>query len=153
MLEHHSVHSCLDRHTHSVKSWRVASLEQGPEQNRLLAALPPKEYQRLLPILEPVSLLPGWMNQAGDHKSCLYFLTSGIVARAHLMENGKATAFAVVGNEGVIGIASFLSGLGLTSEMVVLSPSSAYRLRGDLARSEFERHGVLAELLLRYTRR
>ncbi len=150
MLEHHSVHSCLDRHTHSAKSWRVASLEQAPEQNRLLAALPVNEYQRLLPLLEHVSLLPGWMNHAGDQRSDLHFLTSGIVARAHLMQNGKATAFAVTGNEGVIGIASFLSGLGLTSEMVVLSPGSAYRLRADLARREFERHGVLADLLLRY---
>jgi CRP-like cAMP-binding protein len=151
MLEHHLVHSCLDRHTHSTKSWRVASLEQAPEQNRLLAALPVNEYQRLRPLLEPVSLLPGWMNRAGDQTSYLHFLTSGIVARAHLMQNGKATAFAVTGNEGVIGIASFLSGLGLTSEMVVLSPGSAYRLRADLARREFERHGVLADLLLRYS--
>lgn len=124
---------------------------QAPTQNRLLAALPLTEYERLRPLLEPVSLPLGWMNNAGIHKSYLHFLTSGIVARAHLMENGKATAFAVTGNDGVIGVASFLSGLGLTSEMVVLSPGSAYRLRADLARSEFERHGVLADLLLRYT--
>ena len=39
----------------------------------------------------------------------------------------------------------------MPSETVVLSPGSAYRLRADLARHEFERHGVLADLLLRYT--
>jgi CRP-like cAMP-binding protein len=150
MRERHSDQPCRDRYPVSVLG-RVESSQQAPEQNRLLAALPRSEYERLRPLLEPVSLPPGWMNHAGDHKNCLYFLTSGIVARAQLMENGKSTAFAVVGNEGVIGITSFLSGLGLTSERVVLTPSSAYRLRADLARTEFERHGVLADLLLRYT--
>lgn len=91
------------------------------------------------------------MNQPGDHKSGLHFLTSGIVARVHLMENGKPTAFAVTGNEGVLGVTSFLSGLDLSSETVVVSAGSAYRLRADLVRREFERHGVLADQLLRYT--
>jgi CRP-like cAMP-binding protein len=130
---------------------RAASAKQTPTRNRLLAALPLKDYEHLLPHLEPVSLSLGWVNHAGDRKNYLHFVTTGIVARAHLMENGKATAFAVTGNEGVLGVTSFLSGISMPSETVVVSAGSAYRLRGDLVRREFERHSMLAALLLRYT--
>ncbi len=151
MLERHSDQAGLDKYTAPVGTRGAAALQQAPKQNRLLAALPLKDYERLLPHLEPVSLPLGWTNYAGDRKNCLHFVTAGIVARVQLMENGKATAFAVTGNEGVLGVTSFLSGLSLPSETVVVNACSAYRLRGDLVKSEFERHGALADLLLRYT--
>jgi hypothetical protein len=47
---------------------------------------------------------------AGDREKYLYFLTSGIVSRFYVMENGASAAFAVTGSEGVIGVASFLGG-------------------------------------------
>jgi hypothetical protein len=38
-----------------------------PRQNRLLAALPQQEFQRLVPDLEPCPLQPGWtVHDAGD---------------------------------------------------------------------------------------
>ncbi len=151
MLRHHSNQPCLKRRTAPIDAESVASSRHAPEQNRLLAALPLKDYERLLPHLEPVSLSLGWMNHTGDRKNYLHFVTAGIVARVHLMESGKATAFAITGNEGVLGVTSFLSGLSLPSETVVVSAGSAYRLRADLVRCEFERHEALADLLLRHT--
>lgn len=148
MLERHS-HQL--RRTVSVDGGPVAYLPRAPNRNRLLAALPLKDFERLLPHLEPVSLPLGWMNPAGDREKYLYFVAAGSVASVHLMENGKPTAFAITGNEGAIGVGSFLSGLQLASETVVLSPGSAYRLKADLVRREFERHGALTELMLHYT--
>src|SRR5471032_2234454 len=82
-----------------------------PRQNHLLAALPPEDYERLLPDLEPVALPLGWtVHRAGDREKFLYFLTAGIVSRFCVSENGESTEFALTGSEGVIGIASFLGG-------------------------------------------
>ena len=123
-----------------------------PRHNQLLAALPPKDYERLLPDLEPVSLPLGLtVHRAGEREKYLYFLTAGIVSRYCLTENGASAEFAVTGREGVIGIASFLGGAGLPSQAVVVSAGYAYRLAGDPLQHEFNRYGPLSHLLLRYT--
>jgi CRP-like cAMP-binding protein len=131
---------------------RRVSAPHTPRQNRLLAALPLKDYERLLPELEPVPLPLGWtVHHAGNRDRYLYFLTAGIVSRFYVTEKGASTAFAVTGNEGVIGVASFLGGESTPTQAVVLSAGHSYRLRADLLKAEFERDGPLSDLLLRYT--
>ena len=124
-----------------------------PGQNRLLAALPQQERQRLAADLEPCPLPSGWtIHDAGDRERYLYFITAGIVSRFYVMASGASAEFAVTGNEGVIGIAAFLGGGSTTSRAVVLSPGHSYRLRTDRLQHEFEHDGPLPRLLLRYTR-
>jgi CRP-like cAMP-binding protein len=131
---------------------RSASAQHTPRQNHLLAALPRQVYERLLPDLEPVPLPQGrTIHDAGDREKYLYFLTAGIVSRFYVTASGASAEFAVTGNEGVIGIASFLGGESTPSQAVVLSPGSSYRLRADRLQHEFERDGPLPRLLLRYT--
>ena len=123
-----------------------------PSENQLLAALPRADYERLLPQLEPVPLPEGWhMYRAGDRVTHAYFVTAGIVSRLGGVESGESAASAVTGNEGVIGIASFLGGETASSHAVVLCAGYAYRIAADLLASEFERAGALRNLLLRYT--
>jgi hypothetical protein len=48
---------------------RVPSRGYTPRQNHLLAALPPDDYERLLPELEPVPLPASWVVYgAGDRE-------------------------------------------------------------------------------------
>jgi CRP-like cAMP-binding protein len=123
-----------------------------PRQNHLLASLPLQDYDRLLPDLEPFPLPLGWaVHDAGDRETYLYFLTSGIVSRFNVTESGASAEFAVTGNEGVIGIATFLGGDSTPSQAVVLSAGCSYRLRADRLQHEFEHDGPLPRLLLRYT--
>jgi len=123
-----------------------------PRQNHLLASLPLQDYDRLLPDLEPFPLPLGWaVHDAGDRETYLYFLTSGIVSRFNVTESGASAEFAVTGNEGVIGIATFLGGDSKPSQAVVLSAGCSYRLRADRLKHEFEHDGPLPRLLLRYT--
>ena len=131
---------------------RTLSAPQTPRRNQLLAALPQEDYERLRPDLEPVPLPLGWtVYGAGDRHTYLYFLTAGIVSRFYLTANGASTEFAVTGNEGVIGVASFLGGEYMPSHAVVLSAGYAYRLGADLLRNEVEHDGPMPHLLLRYT--
>jgi CRP-like cAMP-binding protein len=123
-----------------------------PTQNHLLAALPQPDYERLLPDLEPFPLPLGWaVHDAGDREKYLYFLTAGIVSRFYMTASGASADFAVTGNEGVIGVASFLGGGSTPCQAVVLSAGYSYRLRTDRLQHEFEHDGPLPRLLLRYT--
>jgi CRP-like cAMP-binding protein len=123
-----------------------------PRENRLLAALPPADYDRLLPCLEPVPLPPGWIIYGPrDREQYLYFVTAGIVSRLYVTNSGASAEFAIAGSEGVIGVASFLGGRSLPSQSVVLSAGHSYRLASEVLKVEFELGGTLQRLLLRYT--
>ena len=130
---------------------RALFAQHTPRQNQLLAALPPEDYARLLPALQPVPLPVGWtVHNAGDREKYLYFPTAGIVSRFYVMEDGASAHFALTGSEGAIGVASFLSGESTPSQAVVLSAGHAYRLGAHLLKNEFEHDGLLPQLLLRY---
>jgi CRP-like cAMP-binding protein len=73
------------------------------------------------------------------------------VSLLYVMQDGSSAEIAVVGNEGVVGIALFMGGETTPSRAVVQSAGGAYRLKGNLLRGEFERGGPLQYALLRYT--
>ena len=123
-----------------------------PKQNQLLATLPAADYERLLPHLELVTLPLGLVVfESGSKLRHLYFPASGIVSLLYAMENGASTEIAVIGNEGVVGIALFMGGESTPSRAVVHSAGHAYRLKAAVLKTEFERGGALQQLLLRYT--
>jgi CRP-like cAMP-binding protein len=123
-----------------------------PKQNRLLAALPAAAYARLLPDLEETPLeLGAALYESGGEQEYVYFPTGSIVSLLYVMRDGSSAEIAVVGNEGVVGIALFMGGETTRSRAVVQSAGSAYRLKGSFLKAEFERGGPLQHILLRYT--
>jgi CRP-like cAMP-binding protein len=123
-----------------------------PKQNHLLAVLPKSESERLIPHLELVPLPLGEaLYESGDHLNHVHFPTTAIVSLLYVMENGASAEIAVVGNEGIVGIALFMGGETMPNRAVVQSAGHAYRLDGRLLKQEFNRAGVLQHLLLRYT--
>lgn len=123
-----------------------------PWQNYLLDALPTDEYKRLSPHLELVPMPLGKvLYESGDALRYAYFPTTCIVSKLYVMENGASAEIAVVGNDGIIGIALFMGGGTMLNRAVVRSAGYAYRLRAHLLMQEFNRSGGLHHLLLRYT--
>jgi CRP-like cAMP-binding protein len=123
-----------------------------PEQNHLLAALAPDERVRIFPHLQPVALPLGKaLYESGDVLRHVYFPTDAIVSMLYVLENGASAEIAVVGNEGLIGIALFMGGGTTPSRAIVQSAGHAYRLSGQRLKDEFHRSGGLQLLLLRYT--
>jgi CRP-like cAMP-binding protein len=125
---------------------------QTPRQNQLLAALPASEYERLLPHLEQVPLELGRaLYESGSHQAYVYFPTDSIVSLLYVMEDGSSAEIAVVGNEGLVGIALFMGGESTPSRAVVQSAGYGYRLRASVLTTEFGQGRDLQHLLLRYT--
>ncbi|MGR9115514.1 MAG: Crp/Fnr family transcriptional regulator [Gammaproteobacteria bacterium] len=126
-------------------------------KNHLLNLLPAAVYERLAPHLEEVSMPLGEViYESGDILSHAYFPTTSIVSLLYVMENGASAEIAVVGNDGMIGVALFMGGGTMPNRAVVQSAGHAYRLRKHSLMEEFDRSGgrrtgALNNLLLRYT--
>jgi CRP-like cAMP-binding protein len=123
-----------------------------PRQNHILNALPQAERDRLFPHLKLVSLPLGKaLYEPGDMLRHIYFPTDTIVSLLYVLKDGASAEIAVVGNDGAIGVALFMGGETTTNRAIVQSAGSAYRLTGARLKQEFERHGELLHVLLRYT--
>ena len=123
-----------------------------PNQNRILAALPATDYERLLPDLELVHLPLGLtMSESGDHVNFLHFPISGIVSLIYTLENGSSSEVALVGNEGLVGVSIFMGGESMPSSTEVQSVGNAFRLSRKIMKREFALGGKLQHLALLYT--
>ncbi|HWS11943.1 MAG TPA: Crp/Fnr family transcriptional regulator [Rhodocyclaceae bacterium] len=123
-----------------------------PRQNHLLAALPAQDFARLSANLELVPMPLGHvLYESGSELRQVYFPTTAIVSLLYVMIDGASAEIAVVGNEGIIGVALFMGGETMPNRAVVQSAGHAYRLRGQLLKEEFNRSGQMQHLLLRYT--
>jgi CRP-like cAMP-binding protein len=128
------------------------SVRQSPRQNQLLAALPAADYECLLPHLEQVQLELGKvLYESGSQQGYVYFPTTCIVSLLYVMQDGSSAEIAIVGNEGVVGIALFMGGESTPSRAVVQSAGYGYRLSASVLETEFGKGGDLQHLLLRYT--
>ena len=120
--------------------------------NYLLAALPSHERERIAPHLSPVSMQLGQVvYESGDHLSHVYLPTTAIISMLYVMENGASAEIAVVGRDGLLGVALFMGGETMPNRAIVQSAGQAFRLSGEIVKQEFARGGAIQRLFLRYT--
>lgn len=122
-----------------------------PRQNDLLGGLPEAAWNRWRPHLEPVELAVGQvLSVSGSSPAHAYFPTTAIVSMMVLTREGASAEFAVVGNDGVVGIALFMGGHAMTSHAVVQSAGLGYRLAAHAMKDEIDRAGPVLAMMLRY---
>jgi CRP-like cAMP-binding protein len=120
-------------------------------RNQLLAALPERDWQRWLPELEPVELPLGKvLYEPGTSLSHVVFPTTALVSLQYVTERGAPSGSAVVGAEGLVGIALFMGGETTASRAVVQCAGQGFCLSGRTLKAEFSEPAVQL-LLLRYT--
>ncbi len=123
-----------------------------PTENLLLRALPAEALERLLPYLEYIDLpLGAVIFESGDVVRHIYFPADCIISLLYVLAGGSSAEIAIVGNEGLIGIALFMGGDTTPNRAIVQSAGHAHRLPGQRLKDEFHRNDTLRELLLRYT--
>lgn len=114
-------------------------------KNRLLAALPDNDWGRVHRHLEPVFLRPGeTLYEAGVPRHHAYFPTTAIVSIECPTADGASTEIALVGREGVVGIALFMGGQSRPSRGVVEARGWSFRLAENVLKEEFARGGRAA---------
>jgi CRP-like cAMP-binding protein len=145
-----------------VRPRRTATLRQKPAggdpprrvvpPNRLLAALPAADCDRIFPLLRTVPMRYKQVLQRQDEPvSCVYFPAGGVASLTTMMRDGRTVEVATVGNEGMIGIWPALGGRVAASEAIVQVPGgSAQAMPVELFRKELARRGGLHDVVTRY---
>lgn len=121
-------------------------------RNGLLSALSDLELVRWAPHLEATTLAAGTvLYESGVAMTHVFFPTTCVVSLLHELENGASSEIAVVGREGIVGIALFMGGVSTPSRAVVQCAGSGLRLQAAIMLEEFNKGGTAMHRLLRYT--
>lgn len=120
--------------------------------NRLLAALPPEEWEILQPDLEEVPLtFKLTLYEPEKRFEYVYFPMSGVVSLVTEFENGLAIEVATVGPEGMVGLPIFLEDDVMTCHAFVQVPGKGVRISIEAFRRTIDRCPRLHRLISRYT--
>lgn len=123
-----------------------------PIRNQLLAALPGKDYKRLLPHLESVSLpFMEVLYESGEIITHVYFPNDGLISLSVVMEDETPREVALIGNEGMLGTAVVLGMNATPTRALIQMPGNAMRMKAEVLRDELKHGGALPDLLQRYT--
>lgn len=130
----------------------IQAKEQRDIANRLLAALPREEYERLSQSWDIVHLKLGHvLSHAGELMKDAYFPENGTISLISVTEDGRSIEVAIVGNEGMVGL-PLAFGIGATPyQAVVQVHGTVMRMKGAMLRDEFIKHGVFHDILLRHS--
>ena len=141
-----------------MRKKRIASVRPPPvgrPKNRLLAALPDDEFERVRPRLTTVPLtVKDTLLKRGAPIRYVYFPNGGVCSVTAMMKNGNAVEVATVGDEGMIGIAAFFGGQAMPGESMVqvqLPDTDAERMPLDAFHREMDQRGALYEAVSRYS--
>jgi len=126
--------------------------KSSPPRNKILAALPDKEYQRLLPRLTPVSLSLGeTLYEMEGSIRHVYFPSSSVVSLVTHMEEGTSVEVGLIGVEGMVGLSVVMGDDVSQNHAVVQIADGAMRMTTAALRAELKHGGKLQSLLLRYS--
>jgi CRP-like cAMP-binding protein len=122
-----------------------------PQGNRLLARLPPEEYERLLPRLQVVPLaFKHVLYEARSPIDFAYFPTRGVISALTVMEDGRAIEVATIGDEGMVGLPLLVGAKTTANRVIVQVPGEAMRMAEDVLREEVGRDSPLRRSLVLY---
>jgi CRP-like cAMP-binding protein len=120
-------------------------------KNRILKTLPFKEYRLISSHLKPAELVQGAvLYEAGQRIRDVYFPEEATISYLSGTAEGETLGVSVIGNEGVVGIASLLADTAAFRAVVQL-PGRANVMRRDLLQKELKRCDALHRILLHYT--
>lgn len=122
-----------------------------PVANSLLAALPRKDYERLLTSLEEVTLAFGEeLYRPGEPIQHIYFPIDSLVSLLTLVEGHQALEVGMVGHEGMLGIPLALGVNESPVRAVVHGAGTALRITSADFREELQRSVLLQREVCRY---
>jgi CRP-like cAMP-binding protein len=119
--------------------------------NLILNAIPQREYEIILPSLEPVSL--EWhtaLHQAKEPIEYGYFPNGGVISLVVPLSDGRSAEVGMIGREGFVG-APLAGGLDRSPHLALVQVSStAMRIHAGLLQKVLPSTPQLATLLTRY---
>jgi CRP-like cAMP-binding protein len=123
-----------------------------PVRNRILLALPDNEYRVIRPAIEFLNLPHHRSLYEPNRKiEFVYFPNEGVISLVIVMEDGKTVEVAVLGREGVAGVASIFGLRRSLVREVVQITGDGFRVKVDTLRRILSGTPVLRDLLGRFS--
>jgi CRP-like cAMP-binding protein len=120
-------------------------------RNRILASLPQKEYERLLPKMEEVYIEQGRCLIAPQESIReVYFPLNSMISLISLTREGLSVETGIVGSEGMLGVPVLFDTTSTPMQSIVQLSGMAMRMQAQTFKTEFDRGGQLYRVLLRY---
>lgn len=121
------------------------------QSNKILAALPDSEYERIAPYLKQVELKSGEiLLEPNETVRSIYFPQKAMISLVSIMMDGSTTEIGLVGNEGLIGLPAILGGKSTTSRSIVQIAGMALKISAHIIVEEFHQGKKFQELVLLY---
>ena len=125
----------------------------GGSGNRLLAALPPADFDLLVPQLRTVALdQDAVLSRVGNEIEHVFFPHSGAISLMVDMANGKTVATAAVGREGAVGILSVLGPSPSATTTIVRAAGTASRIPASRFHAAFNRSPAIRHAVQTHVR-
>ena len=122
-----------------------------PHSNRLLELLPPKDYERLRPHLQPIPLAYRQsLYRARKKIDFVYFIETGVGSLVNTMENGTSAEVGTIGNEGVVGLPLLLGDDRAPTSVYVQVPGVGLRMKAALFERELAKSASMRLVMYRY---
>ena len=130
----------------------MSSLKSPLIANKLLAALPKKEYQAMQSQLEEIPLVfAKTLYRTQVPISDVYFPNNGVISLLAGLNEHATLEVGLVGSEGILGLAVFMGVSVSQNRAVVQGEGSAMRMKATAFRRECNNGGALPGILRRYT--
>ncbi|HEU5136670.1 MAG TPA: Crp/Fnr family transcriptional regulator [Steroidobacteraceae bacterium] len=138
---------------HSQKTpGAIAEPASAGQGNRLLGALPPREFSRFAGGLEQVTLTYGQvLYEPGEPMHEVYFPSNCLVSLLTLVEGHRALEVGLVGREGMIGARLALGAAASSVRALVQGTGTALRMSSARFLKEFRRSPALQRALFQFT--
>lgn len=125
--------------------------DSAPQTNRLLMALPPADYKKIMPDLKPVRLkVPEVLYEASATIEHVYFPQSSMISMLTITEPGTTLEIGMVGREGMVGVPVLLGIPRTPYRAIVQIPDGAFTMKANALRERLTQLPSLQNLLLRY---
>jgi CRP-like cAMP-binding protein len=130
----------------------VETIDLGPDNNKLLAALPRKDFQLLAPHLSTVRLVQGAVLFEQDQQiDEVFFPHCGMISMVVMMRDGNSIETTTIGREGVVGAMSGFGSRISGTRAIAHLPTFASRISAFELRNAVEASSVIADLCMRFS--
>jgi CRP-like cAMP-binding protein len=121
-------------------------------RNRLLAALPPKDFSLIASDLKDISLAQGVvLQEAGEPVEHVYFPQTGMISLLAVMQDGREVETATVGREGGVGTITGLGSRISPHRSVVQIEGSVSRIPAAKFQAAVNASAAIRDIAVRYS--
>jgi CRP-like cAMP-binding protein len=126
-------------------------MAQAEPRNRLLKLLPPEDFERLRPHLQPVEFKYKLsLYRADEQIEFVHFIETGVASLVNTMKNGNSAEVGTIGNEGMVGLPVIFGDSQAPTSVYMQVAGHGLRMKAKTFWQEMQGSATLRTVMLHY---